>query len=78
MDSPLNKEGGLGGLVKAEATTTVDIHKVAYDNFINSIKSDVTKERYVYCLNRYLKYLGYSDDRIDILLLSQQTPKVSK
>ena len=33
MDSPLNKEGGLGGLVKAEATTTVDIHKVT--RFIN-------------------------------------------
>jgi integrase len=77
MDSPLNKEGGLGGLVKAEATT-VDIHKVAYDNFINSIKNDVTKERYVYCLNKYLKYLGYANDRIDILLQEPQQPPQPK
>ncbi len=30
---------------------------VAYDNFINSIKSQVTRDRYVYCLKRYVKYL---------------------
>jgi integrase len=37
-------EIGIGGLA-------------AYDNFINSIKSQVTRDRYVYCLKRYVKYL---------------------
>jgi hypothetical protein len=55
--------------IKEAAAATVNT--LAYSNFINSMKSHVTKERYVYCLNRYLKYLGYPIDRIDILLLQQ-------
>jgi integrase len=50
-----------------------------YDNFTNSIKSNVTKNRYVYCLNRYIKFLGYDNNktgsRIDDDMLLQQ-PKV--
>jgi hypothetical protein len=51
--------------------TAGDVSTLAYDNFINSIKSDVTKRRYVYLLKRYMKYLKY--DRVDKLL---QQPKV--
>jgi hypothetical protein len=44
---------------EAEAKT-IDITTLAYSNFINTIKSETTKERYVYCLKRYLKFLEYS------------------
>jgi integrase len=68
MDSPLNEERRGGVVVEKESTVKNIFVTVAYDNFTNSTKSQVTKERYIYCLNRYLKYLGYSSDRIDILL----------
>lgn len=28
----------------------------AYDNFVNSINSEETKEQYEYCLTQFLKY----------------------
>ena len=52
-----------------EAKTIDNISTLAYDNFLLSIKSETTKERYVYCLGRYLKFLGYpNSDRIEVLL----------
>lgn len=45
----------------------------AYDNFINSIKSEVTKKQYTYLLKRYMNYLNYGS--IDMLL---QQPKVAE
>jgi integrase len=47
------------------------VTKAAYDNFINSIRTEATKERYAYLLNRYMKFLKL--DSIDKLL---QQPKV--
>jgi integrase len=65
---------------EATASTTANLNTItslAYSNFTDSIKSETTKERYVYCLNRYLKFLGYPNgDRIDVLIEPQQQPKV--
>ena len=42
----------------AEGVAGIGIGELAtYHNFINSIKSQVTRDRYVYCLKRYVKYL---------------------
>ena len=74
MDSPPTaaKAGG------AEVTKTVDLSALAYDNFLYAIKSETTKKRYIYGLNRYLRYLGYpngGDNRIDVLLLSSNSQR---
>lgn len=41
-----------------------------YSNFINSIKSEATKQIYTYCLNRYMQY--YHFDKIDQLVKEPQ------
>jgi Phage integrase, N-terminal SAM-like domain len=55
------------------AAAEQEVCNIAYDNFINSIRSDVTKQRYAYLLKRYMKYLKY--DSIDKLLVQQPQPK---
>lgn len=39
------------------AITTTSI----YNNFVNSIKSEATKNQYIYALNKYMKYWSLDD-----------------
>ena len=55
-----------------EASIT-EVNAIVYNNFVNSIKSEVTKHAYNYLLRRYMKFLNYGQDRIDMLM---QQPKV--
>jgi hypothetical protein len=60
-----------------------------YDNFVNSINSDETKEQYVYCLTQFLKYcqmnldhfLKSTQDEISNLIVNyllQSTQEIGK
>jgi hypothetical protein len=43
------------------ATLIFDEANQAYQNFIESIKSQATRSIYKYCLLKYLKYKNYND-----------------
>jgi integrase len=45
-----------------------------YNNFINSIRSEATKNQYIYCLQKYMKY--YKLDNVEDLLLHVEKPKL--
>lgn len=34
---------------------------IEYGNFVNSIRSEKTKQQYIYCLTKYLKFLNLSN-----------------
>lgn len=40
------------------------VQEEAYFNFVNSINSEVTKESYVYCLSKFLKYCNIELDSL--------------
>jgi translation initiation factor 2 beta subunit (eIF-2beta)/eIF-5 len=75
MDSPTTSTAEAETEAKKKA---IDIATtLAYDNFLNAMKTETTKKRYVYCLKKYLKFLGYPNgDRIDVLIEQQSQPKV--
>ena len=45
--------------------------RIAYLNFINSLKSNETKRKYIYLFSKYLEYLNISYDNLADLLLKQ-------
>ena len=52
------------------------ITKALYDNFINSIKSEVTKHAYTYLLKRYMKFLNGATIEDLVAPSQQQDPKI--
>jgi hypothetical protein len=52
-------------------STSTTLSTSLFSNFVDSIKSEATKDRYVYGLNRYIRYLKY--DSIEQLIETETT-----
>ncbi len=60
-------------------TTSSPIAEISYQNFINSVRSEETKTKYLDALNKYMEFLGLKEgDRNNriLLLLEEQDPRV--